>query len=150
MSMPIATIITATPNPALTPIQTSTTEVPSTVIIVTSIVTVTPSVTRIGGLPTFAITIDAQPSECSSRWALAYSAGSTILTSGNYPGTVFNDTVAPGYWRTCYPNAPTGTETPVYSPAMCTGQRSVTNVISAVDSAGSTPTTVWSALCCPR
>jgi hypothetical protein len=173
MSLPV---VIASSDQALTSTKTSSTELPATTEAATSVVVATPSATRNGEIPTpiivtsvvtregptsgsvgpalttevVAITIDAQPSECSSRWALAFSAASTIITSGKYPGTVFNDTLASGYWRTCYPNAPEGTEIPIYSPAMCTGGRSVTNIISAVDNAGPTPTTVWSAVCCPR
>jgi hypothetical protein len=66
-------------------------------------------------------TIDSQPSKCSSRWIMYVSAGSTIITSGNYDGTVLkSETLAPSYWRSCYPNTP---ETPLYSPALCIGSR---------------------------
>jgi hypothetical protein len=97
MSASIGTVVTASSDLALTLMQTSATDVPATTEVATSVVTITPIIvtsviTREGPssgaaatIEIVAITIDAQPSECSSRWALAFSAGSTIITSGNYP-----------------------------------------------------------------
>jgi hypothetical protein len=93
-------------------------------------------------------TIDSQPSECSSRWIMYVSAGSTIITSGNYDGTVLkSETLAPNYWRFCYPNTP---ETPIYSPALCIGSSSITMIQSTVEGTGPSASTVWTGICCPR
>lgn len=114
--------------------------------IVTSVVTVTPVVTPSGQDQHKVWSIDELPAKCSSRWLL-YKAESdtTILTSGNYANTVNNLSLAPAYWRECYPDAPF---TPAYSPALCMGQSTLFNVMSSIVP-GPTPTTSWSALCCP-
>jgi hypothetical protein len=93
-------------------------------------------------------TIDSQPSKCSSRWIMYVSAGSTIITSGNYDGTVLkSETLAPSYWRSCYPNTP---ETPLYSPALCIGSSSINMIQSTVKGTGPSASTVWTGICCPR
>ncbi|KAF3006077.1 hypothetical protein E8E13_011029 [Curvularia kusanoi] len=140
----------------------------STTEVATSIVTVTTSASRAGEISTEIIItpivtreepaatgiatsggifiLDSLPVSCSSRWVLYISSGSTVITSGNYAGTMPTGSVSSGYWQDCYPSAP---KDPQYSPAICTGQTSVITIKSSVEGTGSTAATVWSGICCP-
>jgi hypothetical protein len=143
----MALSMTASPSTALS------TELPKTTPdpVATSVVTVTPAhapmITSMDAQSRLKVyTINLLPSECSSRWALyTYSSDTPIITSGNYEDTIWGTTLAPGYWRSCYPDAPA---TPNYSPAMCIGQYTL---ISPVHTIVQTPTqtTEWTAICCP-
>lgn len=120
--------------------------------VATSVVILTPSATRSGETPTpiavtSVFTLDSLPLSCSSRWVAYISSGSTIITSGNYAGTLATGSVSSDHWQSCYPNAP---RNPLHSPGMCTGQTSVNTMKSAIEDTGSTAATIWSEICCPR
>jgi hypothetical protein len=147
----MALTVSALPPIALsTELPTTTPDLPATVSVITSVYTVTPAPPIVTSLDTESrlkvYTLNLLPTECSSRWVLyTFSSDTPIITSGNYEDTVLGTTIAPGYWRSCYPDAPA---TPNYSPAMCTGQYSL---ISPTHTIVRSPmqTTTWRATCCP-
>ena len=142
----MATFVTASSTTALSTELPATTPVPP--MRTTFLTTVVPVVTSMDADSRLKVyTIDSLPSECSSRWVLyTYSSDTPIITSGNYEETVMGTTLAPGYWRSCYPDAPV---TPNYSPAMCTGRYSLINPTHTIVQ-GPMQTTQWTATCCPK